>query len=64
MEPLIDVVLDVVNVPDLFTPDPMLGRWRYWRRDVGPTTWLRVVVAWMEGPPHVVTAFPDRKDPL
>lgn len=56
---MIDDVLSIVAAPDAISPDLRFdGRWRYWRRGVGPTRWLRVVVAWKEGAPHIVTAFP------
>ena len=43
-----DDVLDIVARPDAITPDPDAGRWRYWRAAIGPTRWIRVVVAWHE----------------
>jgi hypothetical protein len=49
--------LTTVRRPHAITPDPMGGRWRYWRGAAGPTTWLFVVVDWHEAPPEVVTAF-------
>jgi hypothetical protein len=57
---MIDDVLDIVARPDAITPDREEGRWRYWRGAVGPTRWIRVVVAWHEEP-WIVTAFPSRK---
>jgi hypothetical protein len=56
---MIEEILDIVARPDVITPDPDDGRWRYWRAGVGPTRWLRVVVAWREGAPWIVTAFPS-----
>lgn len=58
---LIDEVLDAVTHPDAITPDPRRGRWRYWRAETGPTSWLFVVVDWREAQPEVVTAFGRRK---
>ncbi len=58
---MIDEVLDIVARPDAITPDPEEGRWRYWRAAVGPTRWIRVVVAWHEDLPWIVTAFPSRR---
>ena len=56
---MIDDVLDVVTRPDVITPDSDGdGRRRYWQAGVGPTRWILVVVAWQEGPPAIVTAFP------
>jgi hypothetical protein len=64
MVPLIEEVLDVVRRPDVITPDPKQARWRYWRAGLGPTRWVRVVVAWNADPPEIKTAFPDGDDPL
>ena len=55
---LIDELLETIQCPEAITPDPLAGRWRYWRSGIGPTRWVRVVVAWDEGPPGIVTAFP------
>lgn len=62
--PLIDDVLDTVTNPDAITPDPKRGRWRYWRRGIGPTRWVRVIVNWNETPAEIYTAFPDGDPPL
>jgi len=64
MVPLIEEVLDVVRHPDVITPDPKHARWRYWRTGLGPTRWVRVVVAWNTHPPEIKTAFPDGDEPL
>jgi hypothetical protein len=64
MLPLMDEVLRVVRWPDVITPDPKAGRWRYWRSTVGPSRWLFVVVMWDTDEPNVVTAYPKRKDPV
>jgi hypothetical protein len=55
---LMDELLETIEYPEAVTPDPKPGRWRYWRGGIGPTKWVRVVVAWAEGPPSIVTAFP------
>jgi len=56
---LIEELLQTIECPDAITPDPLSGRWRYWRSGIGPTRWVRIVVAWEEGgPPWIVTAFP------
>ena len=44
-------------------PDWRAGRMRYYRRGIGPTTWLLVVIDFDEVPARVVTAFGKRRDP-
>jgi hypothetical protein len=61
---MVEDVLDVVREADAIVRDPLAGRWQYWRREIGPTRWLCVVVDWAEGPPGIVTAFPSRRIPL
>ena len=58
---MIDDVLAVVRKADVIVRDPLAGRWQYWCREIGPTRWLCVVVAWAEGPASIVTAFPSRR---
>ena len=58
-----DAVLATVAAPDHRGPDPRQGRERYWRRGMGPTRWLMVVVDFTSVPPRVVTAYGNRKDP-
>jgi hypothetical protein len=55
---LIEELLKTIQCPEAITPDPITGRWRYWRSEIGPTRWVKVIVAWDEGPPWIVTAFP------
>lgn len=57
----LEEALATVSRPDAITPDPIRGRWRYWRSGVGPTRWLFVVVDWHEAEPAVVTAFGQPK---
>jgi hypothetical protein len=58
-------ILEAVVNPGVITPDSKVrGRWCYWRRNVGPSRWLFVVVEWHAPEPHVVTAYGQRKDPL
>jgi hypothetical protein len=57
----IEATLTTVRHPDAITPDPIRGRWRYWRSGAGPTRCLFVVVDWHEAPPEVVTAFGRRR---
>jgi len=63
LAPLLDAVLSAVRHPDVITPDPRLGRWRYWLAGAGPGRWLFVVVDWGPPEPRIVTAFGKRKDP-
>jgi len=58
---MIDEVLTTVAQPDAITPDPLAGRWRYWRGTSSPTRWIRVIVDWKEESPWIVTAFPTRR---
>jgi hypothetical protein len=50
-------ILDVVSLPDRREEDPSPGRERFYRRDLDPRRWLRVVVDFNESPAFVVTAF-------
>lgn len=63
LEPYLADVLSTVQTPDHSGPDPIKGRERYWRRQVGPFPWLRVVVDFSVEPAAIVTAFPNRKKP-
>lgn len=63
MEPYRAEIIDTVRAPDYRGPDPIAGRERYWRRGVGPSAWLRVVVEFDAGSASVVTAFANRKQP-
>src|SRR2546426_8024131 len=51
------LILDAVSRPDLREDDPVPGRERFYRRDLDPRRWLRVVVDFNESPGFVVTAF-------
>lgn len=57
----LDEALATVCCPHAITPDPIRGRWRYWRCGAGPTRWLFVVVDWQETEPAVVTAYGQPK---
>jgi hypothetical protein len=57
----IDDLLATVLQPDVMTPDPKRGRWRYWRANSGPTRWLFVVVDWRPDQPLIITAFGKRR---
>jgi hypothetical protein len=52
-----DVVLSVVAHPDHRERDPRAGRERFYRQDLDPRRWLRVVVDFTETPAWVVTAL-------
>lgn len=59
-----DVILDVVIRAEGHAPDPIPGRYRYWRRGVGGSRWLFVVVDY-DGHAigQMITAFPRRRLP-
>jgi hypothetical protein len=50
-------IVEVVSRPDLREDDPVPGRERFYRRDLDPGRWLRVVVDFNVSPAFVVTAF-------
>jgi hypothetical protein len=50
-------ILEAIRQPNAITPDPIRGRWRYWRAGLGPTRWLFVVVDWYGTEPQVITAY-------
>jgi hypothetical protein len=56
-------VLSTVTHPDHAEPDPRLRRRRYYRRRVGPSRWLLVVVSFEQQPGRIITAVATRKDP-
>jgi len=59
----LEQVLEMVAEPDHAEPDPREGRRRYYRRNVGPSRWLLVVVSFEQDPGRIVTALAIRKDP-
>jgi hypothetical protein len=59
----LESVLETVRTPDHVEPDPREGRSRYYRRRVGPSSWLLVVVSFEQRPGRVITALASRKDP-
>lgn len=59
----IDTIIDVVNLPDYREDDEESGRERFYRQDLDPRRWLRVVVDFTETPARVVTSFIQWKDP-
>jgi hypothetical protein len=58
-----EAVLATVGGPDHRGSDARPGRERYWRRGLGPTRWLMVVVDFVAVLARVVTAYGNRKDP-
>jgi hypothetical protein len=60
---LLELVLKVVGAPDHVEPDPQADRHRYYRRSVGPSKWLMVVVSYEQEPARIITALALRKDP-
>lgn len=58
-----EAVLATVAAPDHRGSDPRPGRERHWRRGLGPSRWLMVVVDYVSVPARIVTAYGNRKDP-
>jgi hypothetical protein len=56
-------ILDAVSRPDVHEDDPAPGRERFYRRDLDPGRWLRVVVDFSGSPAFVVTAFVQNHEP-
>src|SRR5438270_10416320 len=59
----LDAVMNTVANPDHIEPDSLPGRTRFYRRDVGPSRWLMVVVSYEQQPARIITALANRKDP-
>ncbi len=59
----VTAILDAVAHPDVREEDPLVSRERYYRRDLDPLRWLRVVVDFSELPAFVVTAFVQDHEP-
>jgi hypothetical protein len=57
------VVLETVAEPDARVPGHRPGEEWYYRRSVGPSAWIRVVVHYEHGEGRIVTAFPRRAFP-
>lgn len=60
---LLDQVLEAISTPDHVEVDPQANRRRYYRRGVGPSKWLMVVVSFEQEPGRIITALALRKDP-
>jgi hypothetical protein len=56
-------IMSTVAEPDHIEPDPRPGRARYYRRWLGPSRWLLVVVSFEQRPARIITALAMRKDP-
>jgi hypothetical protein len=56
-------VMATVAEPDYRRPDERPGGLQYFRRGVGPSRWLLVVIDFGQVPARVVTAFGNRRDP-
>ncbi len=59
----VEPVLGTVSTPDHVELDPREDRRRYYRRRVGPSRWLLVVVSFEQEPGRIITALATRKDP-
>ncbi|MBV9195769.1 MAG: hypothetical protein JO168_16645 [Solirubrobacterales bacterium] len=59
----LDAVIETVAKPDHFEPDALPARTRFYRRNVGPSRWLMVVVSYEQQPTRIITALANRKDP-
>ena len=57
MAPHLDAVLTTVSTPDHREPDPCERRERFYKRGVGPSRWLMVVVSFEQEPARIVTAL-------
>lgn len=57
LEPHLKAVLDAIESPDYRERESWPGRERFFKRDVGRSRWLMVVVDSAEEPARVVTAF-------
>ncbi len=53
----LDAVMATVATPDHREPDVRAGRERFFKRDVGPSRWLMVVVSFEQEPARIVTAL-------
>jgi hypothetical protein len=59
----LDTVLATIQAPDHVEPDSAPYRERLYRRSVGPSRWLLVVVRFEQTLGRVITALGNRKDP-
>lgn len=61
-EPRVEAVIGAVARPDHVEPDVLSRRTRCYRRNVGPSRWLLVVVSFEQEPARIITAVANRKD--
>jgi hypothetical protein len=59
----LDAVIETVANPDHLEPDTLPARRRFYRRNVGPSRRLMVVVSYEQGPARIITALANWKDP-
>jgi hypothetical protein len=59
----VDAILATIANPDHRAPDPRPGREQFYRRDLDPRRWLRVVVDFNDTPAWVVTALVQENPP-
>lgn len=59
----LEAVLEAVAHPDHIEADALPARRRFYRREVGPSRWLLVVVSYEQQPARIITALANRKDP-
>jgi hypothetical protein len=57
LAPHLGAVLEAVSTPDQREPDQRQARERFYKRGVGPSRWLMVVVSFEEEPARILTAF-------
>ncbi len=58
-----EVVIEAVVRPDAHLPGRRPGEEWFYRRDVGPSSWIKVVVHFEHGRGVIKTAFPRRSLP-
>lgn len=58
-----EVILDTVAGPNARAPGRRPSEEWFYRRNVGPSAWIRVVVHYEKGKGRIVTAFPRRAFP-
>jgi hypothetical protein len=59
----VPAILDTIRRPDVHELDHAPGRERFYRHDLAPGRWLRVVVDFNASPAFVVTAFVQDHEP-
>jgi len=57
LEPHLKAVMDALASPDHREPDGWPHRERFFKRNVGPSSWLMVVVDYEQEPARIVTAL-------